>query len=95
MIVFTQALAREVAPLGIRVNAVCPGIVAGTPMRKEVERQGMAFGLPASSERAKTVPLGRLGTPEDIANVVAFLASAEAAYMTGQAVNVTGGLWLQ
>jgi acetoin reductase-like protein len=90
----TQALAREVAGSGIRVNAVCPGIVAGTPMRTEVERQGQAFGLPPSSERAKTVPLGRLAMPEDIANAVAFLASDEAAYMTGQAINVTGGLWL-
>jgi meso-butanediol dehydrogenase / (S,S)-butanediol dehydrogenase / diacetyl reductase len=90
----TQALAREVAGLGIRVNAVCPGIVAGTPMRTDVERQGQAFGLPPSSERAKTVPLGRLAVPEDIANAVAFLASDEAAYMTGQAINVTGGLWL-
>ena len=94
VISLTQALAREVASYGIRVNAVCPGIVAGTPMRKEVERQGQMFGLPPSSERAKTIPLGRLATPEDIANMVAFLASDEAAYMTGQAVNVTGGLWL-
>ena len=90
----TQALAREVASQGIRVNAVCPGIVAGTPMRAQVERDGQAFGLPPSSERAKTIPLGRLATPEDIANVVVFLASEEAAYMTGQAINVTGGLWL-
>ena len=94
VISLTQALAREMASHGIRVNAVCPGIVAGTPMRTEVERQGEAFGLPASSERAKTIPLGRLATPEDIANAVAFLASDEAAYMTGQAINVTGGLWL-
>ena len=94
VISLTQALAREVASYGIRVNAVCPGIVAGTPMRKEVERQGQMFGLPPSSERAKTIPLGRLATPEDIAGMVAFLASDEAAYMTGQAVNVTGGLWL-
>ncbi len=90
----TQALAREVAGVGIRVNAVCPGIVADTPLRKEVERQGEAFGLPPSTERAKTIPLGRLATPEDIANAVAFLVSDEAAYMTGQAMNVTGGLWL-
>ncbi len=94
VISLTQALAREVASYGIRVNAVCPGVVAGTPMRKEVERQGQTFGLPPSSERAKTIPLGRLATPEDIANMVAFLASDEAAYTTGQAVNVTGGLWL-
>lgn len=94
VISLTQALAREVAAHGIRVNAVCPGIVAGTPMRKDVERQGQAFGLPLSSERAKVVPLGRLATPEDIAGAVAFLASDEAAYMTGQAINVTGGLWV-
>ncbi|HTU00463.1 MAG TPA: SDR family NAD(P)-dependent oxidoreductase [Candidatus Sulfotelmatobacter sp.] len=94
VISLTQALAREVASHGIRVNAVCPGIVAGTPMRREVERAGLAFGLPPSVERAKTIPLGRLATPEDIAGMVAFLASEEAAYMTGQAVNVTGGLWL-
>lgn len=94
VISLTQALAREVAPIGIRVNAVCPGIVAGTPMRTEVERQGQAFGLPPSAERARTVPLGRLAEPDDIASVVAFLASDEAAYMTGQAINVTGGLWL-
>ena len=94
VISLTQALAREMATHGVRVNAVCPGIVAGTPMRKEVERQGQAFGLPPSSERAKTVPLGRLAVPEDIANAVAFLVSDEAAYMTGQAINVTGGLWL-
>ncbi|MBI4572781.1 MAG: SDR family oxidoreductase [candidate division NC10 bacterium] len=94
VISLTQALAREVAPHGIRVNAVCPGIVAGTPMRVEVERQGKEFGLPPSSERARIIPLGRLATPEDIANTVAFLASDEAAYMTGQAINVTGGLWL-
>jgi acetoin reductase-like protein len=90
----TQALAREMASHGIRVNAVCPGIVAGTPMRAQVEREGQAFGLPPSSERAKMIPLGRLASPEDIANAVAFLASDEAAYMTGQAINVTGGLWL-
>jgi NAD(P)-dependent dehydrogenase (short-subunit alcohol dehydrogenase family) len=94
VISLTQALAREVAAIGIRVNAVCPGIVAGTPMRREVERQGQAFGLPPSEERARTVPLGRLAEPGDIANAVAFLASDEAAYMTGQAINVTGGLWL-
>ena len=94
VISLTQALARETASHGIRVNAVCPGIVAGTPMRADVERQGDAFGLPPSSERVKTIPLGRLATPEDIANAVAFLASEEAAYMTGQAINVTGGLWL-
>lgn len=94
VIALTQALAREVAPSGIRVNAVCPGIVAGTEMRRQVEEQGAAFGLPPSEERARAIPLGRLARPEDVAGVVAFLVSDEAEYMTGQAVNVTGGLWL-
>jgi len=94
VISLTQALAREVASHGIRVNAVCPGIIAGTPMRAQTERDGEPYGLPPSSERAKTIPLGHLGSPEDIANTVVFLSSDEAAYMTGQAINVTGGLWL-
>lgn len=94
VISITQALAREVAAKGIRVNAVCPGIIAGTLMREQVQTEGQAYGLPPASERAKTIPLGRLGNPEDIAEAVAFLASEKAGYMTGQAINVTGGLWL-
>ncbi|UCD77090.1 MAG: SDR family oxidoreductase [Desulfobacterales bacterium] len=94
VISITQTLAREVAAMGVRVNAVCPGIIAGTPMREQVQSEGKAYGLPPASERAKTIPLGRLGKPEEIADAVAFLASEQAAYMTGQAINVTGGLWL-
>ncbi len=94
VISITQSLAREVASRGVRVNAVCPGIIAGTPMREQVQLEGKAYGLPPASDRAKTIPLGRLGNPEDIADAVAFLASEQACYMTGQAINVTGGLWL-
>lgn len=94
VISITQSLAREVASRGVRVNAACPGIIAGTPMREQVQLEGKAYGLPPASDRAKTIPLGRLGNPEDIADAVAFLASEQACYMTGQAINVTGGLWL-
>jgi len=59
-----------------------------------VEQSRADVRASALSERAKTILLGRLATPEDIAGMVVFLASDEAAYMTGQAVNVTGGLWL-
>ncbi len=90
----TQSLAREVAAQGIRVNAVCPGIVAGTAMRAEIDAESQTFGRPTSAERVGLIPLGRLAEPEDVAAVVAFLASDEARYMTGQAVNVTGGLWM-
>ena len=94
VISITQSLAREVAPMGVRVNAVCPGIVAQTSMREQVQLEGEAYGLPPASERAKTIPLQRLGKPEEIADAVAFLASEQASYMTGQSINVTGGVWL-
>ncbi len=90
----TQTLALEVAPSGVRVNAVCPGTIGGTAMRERADAESLRLGMPTAAERAHLIPLGRLGTPEDVARVVAFLASDEAAYMTGQALNVTGGLWL-
>jgi NAD(P)-dependent dehydrogenase (short-subunit alcohol dehydrogenase family) len=90
----TQSLAREVAAQGVRVNAVCPGIVAGTEMRAEIDAACRALGRPTAEDRLGWIPLGRLGQADDVAAVVAFLASDEARYMTGQAVNVTGGLWV-
>jgi NAD(P)-dependent dehydrogenase (short-subunit alcohol dehydrogenase family) len=90
----TQALAKEVADRGLRVNAVCPGIVAGTEMRVRVDRESRELGRPTSAERVAGIPMGRLGTPEDVAGVVAFLVSDDARYVTGQAINVTGGLWM-
>ena len=90
----TQSLAKEVAAQGIRVNAVCPGIVAGTEMRAHVDAESRALGRPTSTDRVGWIPMGRLAEPEDVAGVVAFLVSDDARYMTGQAVNVTGGLWM-
>ena len=88
----TQALAREMAPHGIRVNAICPGIVVDTAMRAAVEAQQRQYGLPQTAERERQIPLGRVSTPQDVAQVAAFLASDEAAYMTGEAINLSGGL---
>jgi NAD(P)-dependent dehydrogenase (short-subunit alcohol dehydrogenase family) len=90
----TQSIAGEVAEHGIRVNAVCPGIIVGTEMRAQAEIMNQAQGLPDVDTRAKSIPMRRAGYPRDVANVVAFLASDEASYMTGQAINVTGGLWM-
>ena len=90
----TQSLAKEVAGRGIRVNAVCPGIVAGTEMRARVDAESRALGRPTSTDRVDGIPMGRLAEPEDVAGVVAFLVSDDARYMTGQALNVTGGLWM-
>lgn len=95
VIALTQSVAGELADRGIRVNAVCPGTIVDTRMRDEAELLNAAQGLPDVHTRVKTViPMRRAGTPADVAGVVAFLLSADAAYMTGQAINITGGLWM-
>ena len=88
----TQALAREIAPHGIRVNAICPGIVIDTAMRTAIEAQQRRYGLPETAEREKSIPIGRVSIPDDVARVAAFLASEESAYMTGESINLSGGL---
>lgn len=90
----TQTLALELAQHHINVNAVCPGVIGETGMREVVERESAKRGQPSAAQRLSTIPLGRVGLPEDVARTVAFLASDQADYMTGQALNVTGGLWL-
>jgi NAD(P)-dependent dehydrogenase (short-subunit alcohol dehydrogenase family) len=88
----TQALAREMAPHGIRINAICPGIVVDTAMRSAIEVQQRHYGLPETAERQKAIPIGRVSVPDDVARIAAFLASDEAAYITGEAINLSGGL---
>jgi NAD(P)-dependent dehydrogenase (short-subunit alcohol dehydrogenase family) len=88
----TQALAREMAPHGIRVNAICPGIVVDTAMRTAIEAQQRRYGLPETAEREKSIPIGRVSVPEDVARIAAFLASDEASYTTGESINLSGGL---
>ncbi len=86
VISLTREMAIELAPYGIRVNAVCPG---------PVETDMLYTAIPdeeARRELAASVPLGRLGRPEDIAATVVFLASDESAWCTGQAISVDGGM---
>jgi NAD(P)-dependent dehydrogenase (short-subunit alcohol dehydrogenase family) len=95
LIGLTQSLAGEMAGHGIRVNAVCPGVIVNTRMRDVAEELNRAQGLPDVNARVQnTIPLKRAGEPHDVAGVVAFLCSDDASYMTGQAVNITGGLWM-
>ena len=88
----TQALAREMAPHGIRVNAICPGIVVDTAMRTAIEAQQRQYGLPETSEREKSIPIGRVSVPDDVARIAAFFAADELSYVTGELINLSGGL---
>lgn len=95
VIALTQAAAAEVAEYGVRINAVCPGIITDTRMRADAEDLARSQGRPDLQARVDaTVPMRRAGVPADVAGVVSFLASADASYMTGQAINITGGLWM-
>lgn len=93
---WTQALARELAPQGIRVNAVCPGFVKTAMQEREIAWEADLRGVTAErviEDYIAQTPLGRLETPQDVADVVVFLCSHSARFMTGQAVNVTGGVY--
>jgi NAD(P)-dependent dehydrogenase (short-subunit alcohol dehydrogenase family) len=91
----TRSFAYALAPRNVRVNAVCPGII-DTPMQDrvlaEVSAQRGVSVAELSKARNATVPLGRAASAEECAAVIWFLLSGEASYLTGQAVNVTGGL---
>jgi meso-butanediol dehydrogenase / (S,S)-butanediol dehydrogenase / diacetyl reductase len=94
---WTQALARELAPHKIRVNAVCPGFVKTGMQSREVIWEAQLRGLTPEQVVADYVaqtPLGRLEEPEDVADVIVFLCSDAARFMTGQGVNVTGGVYM-
>ena len=84
VIAFTKSLARETARHGITANAVCPGPTDTPLFRAQPERLQQAL--------AKAVPMGRLGMPGDVAAAIAFFASEDAGYITGQVLSVSGGL---
>lgn len=81
---FTKAMARELASRGITVNAVAPGFIQTEMTDKLTDEQ--------KKKLTQNIPLGRMGTPEDIAKVVAFLCSSDAEYITGQVISVDGGM---
>jgi meso-butanediol dehydrogenase / (S,S)-butanediol dehydrogenase / diacetyl reductase len=92
---FTQSLAKEVGEHGIRVNAVCPGYVRTSMQEREVEWEGKLRGMTSEAVREEYVaatPLGRLEEPEDVAKIVVFLASDLSDFLTGEAINASGGV---
>ncbi len=92
----TQSIALDLAPFNVRVNSICPGNLLDSPLwvNSLYEQYAKKWGITKEEVRKKyidQVPLKRGCTYEDVCNVVSFLASSEASYMTGQAINVTGG----
>ncbi len=86
LVALTRTLARELGPSGIRVNAVAPGTITTPPVAKQMAGREDAV--------CATIPLRRLGTPEDVAKVVLFLASDLSAYVTGAVVDINGGQYI-
>jgi 3-oxoacyl-[acyl-carrier protein] reductase len=89
VLTLTKAYAKELAPHGVRVNAVSPGLIGGTPFHTTF--------TPADAFAAsvKTIPLGRAGEPADVARVIAFLASPDAGFLTGETIEINGGMFMR
>lgn len=93
----TQAMAFELAPDGIRVNCVCPGFVATAMQERELQWEATLRGVAAEDVQRMWVqdtPMGRLEQPEDVARAVAFLAGEDAGFVTGEALAVNGGAFM-
>jgi|SRR5579859_2721631 len=94
----TKCLMYELAPYGITVNAISPGAVDTELLKKGIREKAASAGLTIDDiykQIASTTPLGRMCTPEDVAAAVAFLASSDADYITGELIHVTGGTFHQ
>ena len=94
----TQSLAKELAPAGITVNAFCPGIIDTDMWSYNDSAWGKLLGDYKPGELmakwVSEIPMGRAGKGEDVANLVAFLASDDASYITGQTINIDGGMFM-
>ena len=95
VVAMTQSLARELGPAGIRVNCVSPGHIETEMYASALRRRAAAKGITleeATAAERSPIPLGEFGSPEDVAKLVTYLASDDAAYISGQRINVDGGL---
>ncbi len=90
----TKVMAVELAPMGIRVNAICPGLIATDLQKGNVALRAHLWKVSLEEAEARllsTVPLARMGTVDEVAELCAFLASQASSYITGQALNIAGG----
>jgi 3-oxoacyl-[acyl-carrier protein] reductase len=87
LITFTKGLAKELGPFGVRVNAISPGVI-DTPYHEQ-------FSAPETMKSyVASIPLGRVGTPEEVAKVICFLASEAASYLAGETIEINGGMFM-
>jgi 3-oxoacyl-[acyl-carrier protein] reductase len=94
VIMLTKVMAKELAPMNIRVNAICPGQIMTDLERWRFQLEADSLGGTPEERKAEmctTIPLNRIGEPKEVGNLVAFLVSEASSYMTGQALNITGG----
>jgi NAD(P)-dependent dehydrogenase (short-subunit alcohol dehydrogenase family) len=98
MIMATKVMAVELAPQGIRVNAICPGLIRTDLQKGNVALRAHLWGMnleDAEKKMLESVPLGRMGTVEEVADLCVFLASERSSYITGQAINIGGGMLVE
>jgi len=94
VIMLTKVMAKELGGVGIRVNAICPGQIMTDLEKWRFELEAKFFNSTVDdriADMCKTIPLGRIGTIDEAGDLVAYLASDESSYITGQAINLTGG----
>jgi 3-oxoacyl-[acyl-carrier protein] reductase len=89
VIALTKGFAKELAPKGVRVNCVSPGLIG------ETQFHGRFTPPEAFAAAEKTVPLGRSGTPREVAAVIAFLVSDDASYLVGETIEINGGMFMR
>jgi 3-oxoacyl-[acyl-carrier protein] reductase len=89
VIALTKAMAKELAPNGIRVNCVAPGLIGDTAFHARFTPRE------TFDATVKSIPLGRAGTPDDVANVISFLCGDESAFLTGETIEINGGIFMK
>jgi NAD(P)-dependent dehydrogenase (short-subunit alcohol dehydrogenase family) len=94
LIMLTKVMAMELAPMDLRVNAICPGQIMTDLEKWRFSLEARFYGSTIEEREqamCQTIPMRRIGSTDEVANLVAFLASSQSSYMTGQAINITGG----
>ena len=98
VIMLTKVMAKDLATRDIRVNAICPGLIMTDLQHLRIQTEADVFGISYDEARdrlAKTVPMERLGVPKEVADLAVYLASGQSSYITGQAVNIGGGILME